>query len=75
MWKLLNDIWWVVGIRVDVEWVIIGFSVGFVRSGVQVEGHLEEITFFEVGLDGYLQSKGIEYLDYIFPYPVWGLAI
>ena len=55
--------------------MIIGLSVGFVRSGVQVEGHVEEINLFKVGLDGYLQSEGIEYLDYIFPYPVRGFAI
>ena len=73
MWKLFNDTRWVVEIRVDVLWVIIGLSVGFVRSGVQVEGHVEEINLFKVGLD--LQSEGIEYLDYIFTYPVRGLAI
>ena len=75
MWKPLNDIRWVVGIRVDVQWVIIVFSVRFVRSSVQVVGHVEEINLFEVGLDGCLQSEGIKYLDYIFPYPVRGLAI
>ena len=66
-WNVLEDVRWVIGLAMDVEWSVVWLPVGLVPPGGQAQRHVQEIGYLQVGLYGYLQLHVSEDFDDIFP--------
>ena len=59
-----------VGLCVEVLWFIIGLSEWVELSGLEVEGDIEKVSAFEVGLYCDVKSIAFENLaDFLFVFP------
>ena len=56
----INDSRWVVGFRVDVERLVVRFSVWLEETVCQVECDIEVTNWFKVALNCYFQSVSFE---------------
>ena len=59
-----------VGKLVDVEWVIVRFSVGFVGTVVQVKGQVQEVRTKLVSQCSYFQSEIVKHSGEFFSFPI-----
>ena len=48
---MVLDNWrWMIGVLVDVYCLVVGFAVRIVFTIVQVEGNVEEVSYFQVAV-------------------------
>lgn len=57
-----------VGLCVDVLWVVVWLSVRTVGTVCKVEGDVQVVNNFHVCLYGYVKSMSLEASCYVFPY-------
>ena len=57
-----------VGLCVDVLWVVVWLSVRTVGTVCKVEGDVQVVNNFQVCLYGYVKSMSLEASCYVFPY-------
>ena len=67
-WYLFYNVGRVVGLCVDVLWMVVWLSVRAVGAVCEVEGDVQVVNSFHVCLYSYVKSVSLEASCYVFPY-------